>query len=152
MGNASTNWSVGEPEAPGRTVKDRRILLVDDDQDSLTIYRAVLEHRGHRVRTAGDGRAALAMGGAASPALVLLDLRLPGMDGFEILRRFRERDPALPILCLTADATPESRTRAMSLGCNRYLTKPLEPRALADVVEHTLSPESQSEPKIRYAI
>lgn len=104
------------------------ILLVEDDEISRALLHQLLESRGYRIVEAADGLAALGIALRERPALILMDIDLPGLDGIGITRRIRE-DHALgatPIFMVTAFDTPEIRAAAFDAGCNEYLVKPLD--------------------------
>ena len=106
-----------------------RILVVDDEPQILRFLRATLSGHGYEVTTAPDGETALAELHGRLPALVLLDLGLPGIDGLEVCRRLR-RDPerpewrTLPIVILSARDQEDDKVAALDLGADDYLTKP----------------------------
>ncbi|HVA91012.1 MAG TPA: ATP-binding protein [Chloroflexota bacterium] len=105
------------------------ILAVDDNADNLYVLERLLRAQHHVVRTASDGSSALVMARAEAPDLVLLDLMMPGMDGFAVLERLRA-EPTLsqaPVIMLTAaDHDPARIARALSMGANDYIAKPVE--------------------------
>ncbi len=105
-----------------------RILVVDDDPAIREVLVAYLAREGHEVLEAGDGEAALRQ--AAGADLVVLDLMLPGLDGWRVAEALRARDPELPILMLTARGEEEERVRGFELGADDYVTKPFSPREL----------------------
>ncbi len=107
-----------------------RVLVVDDDPKTVSMVRLYLEHDGHEVVVAYNGRQALEEAEAQLPDLVVLDLMLPQVDGLEVCRRLRERS-AIPILMLTARTTEEDTTRGLDLGADDYVHKPFRPRELA---------------------
>jgi DNA-binding response OmpR family regulator len=113
-----------------------RILIVDDEPDIGRILALILRGAGFEAEAFTGGRAALA-GLAAVPAdLVILDVTMPDIDGFETLRRIREAPATarLPVIMLTANAAADDRTRAESLGADDFIAKPFEPAdALARV-------------------
>jgi CheY-like chemotaxis protein len=118
-----------------------RILLVEDNIDNLTVYRAILEHTGYQVLQAMDGEAGLAEARDGHPDLILMDISLPKLDGFEATRILKA-DPAtrhIPIIALTAHALDEDRERARDVGCDGFLAKPVEPRRVVREVERFLS-------------
>ena len=109
-----------------------RILVVEDEEEILELLRYNLAKQGFRVSCAGRGEDALRMALADAPALVLLDLMLPGIDGMEVCRRLR-RDPAtqaIPIVMLTAKGEESDIVAGLELGADDYLTKPFSPRVL----------------------
>jgi DNA-binding response OmpR family regulator len=109
-----------------------RILVVDDEADIGTILGALLRRAGYRVTTAQDGLAALASIGAEPPALVVMDVRMPRLDGLETLRRIRAAPATatLPVILMTANAEPADRAQAMACGADECLAKPFEPADL----------------------
>ena len=100
-----------------------RILVVDDDDDIRGLLRALLERAGHEVTDAPDGRAGLRELYAASPDLVILDVAMPGLDGWETLERIREVSD-VPILMLTARDAELERVRGLKGGADDYVVKP----------------------------
>jgi len=105
-----------------------RILVVDDDPAIREVLVAYLAREGHEVLEADGGEAALHL--AAGADLVVLDLMLPGLDGWRVAEILRSRDPELPILMLTARGEEEERVRGFELGADDYVTKPFSPREL----------------------
>lgn len=101
-----------------------RILVIEDNEDLAFGLRNNLEIEGYDVEVAGDGREGLSLARAAPPALVILDLMLPGLDGFRVLRELRKRDPATPVLVLTARSEETDKVRGLRLGADDYVTKP----------------------------
>lgn len=113
------------------------ILLAEDHSSLRDIVSVYLMRQGYHVRTAGSGRSALEALEAEEVDLLLLDLMLPGIDGFEVLRRLREKpDKALPyVVVVSALTTEPDRKKAEELGCNDYLPKPFHlPHLLERIV------------------
>ncbi|MDQ7828705.1 MAG: response regulator transcription factor [Armatimonadota bacterium] len=106
-----------------------RILVVDDEPHIVELVRYNLEREGFEVLTAGDGREALRQVGEGAPDLVILDLMLPEVDGFEVCRQIRGTS-AVPILMLTARGRELDRIAGFELGADDYVTKPFSPREL----------------------
>ena len=107
---------------PGRP---RPILVVDDDAAIRRVVAAVLADEGYTVAEAPDGGAALARARAAPPRLILLDMRMPGMDGWEFARRYRRRPgPHAPIICVTAAV--DAAARGAQIGAVAALAKPFD--------------------------
>ena len=100
-----------------------RVLVVDDEPDMVENCARILKKAGHQCLTATDPRAALALVEAERPDLLLTDLKMPDMDGMELLRRARAVDPALPVILFTAFATIESAVAAIKDGAFDYLPK-----------------------------
>jgi CheY-like chemotaxis protein len=119
---------------------DPLILLVDDVEDNLDVYTQFFLHNGWRTATAANGPAALIQASELRPAVMVLDLGMPGMDGWEVARRIRA-DPAtadIPIIALTGHVLGDSRRRAKEAGVDEYLTKPCLPQELAEAVRRHL--------------
>lgn len=106
------------------------ILLVDDEPSIIQLAQMYLEQDGYRVISAGDGRAALAKIAEKKPALVVLDVMLPEMDGFEVCRRLRRENNPVLVLMLTARDEDIDKIVGLELGADDYLTKPFNPREL----------------------
>lgn len=131
------NWHPGSGKASPRRGVPRRILVVDDNVDALEAMTMALQAMGHTVVTAPDGPSALARASDARPDLVLLDLGMPAMDGFETVRRLR----ALPelrgarLVALTGFGQPEDRRRALAAGFDQHLVKPADLDALTRLLD-----------------
>lgn len=106
------------------------ILVVDDEPNILELAKLYLEQEGYRVEGATNGSDALSMLDATKPALVVLDLMLPDIDGFEVCRQIRAKSD-IPILMLTARKEDTDKIVGLELGADDYLTKPFNPRELA---------------------
>jgi DNA-binding response OmpR family regulator len=105
------------------------ILVVDDEPKIVRLARDYLEKNGFRVITAADGQTALQMARRERPALIVLDLMLPGMDGREVCRVLR-RESSVPIIMLTALAEESDQIVGLEIGADDYIVKPFSPRAL----------------------
>ena len=124
----------------------QRILVVDDDRTTRELIRLQLRAAGYVVDVAGDGKAALAKIRGKSPDLVLLDVWMPGMDGLEMLARLRDEPSRPKVVVMTADDTSETLLRAVREHAYRYVTKPVEPKALIDLVRDVLAAKRQVRP------
>src|SRR5262249_11675767 len=103
------------------------ILVVDDNVDAVDSLAILLQAVGHRVRTANDGTSALRLAAEARPDVVLLDIGLPGMDGYEVCRRLREQNGGrLPIVAMTGYGQEKDRARALEAGFDAHTTKPVD--------------------------
>jgi two-component system alkaline phosphatase synthesis response regulator PhoP len=102
----------------------KRVLVVEDNADLAYGLRNNLEIEGYKVDVAGDGTRGLALARTAGPDLIILDLMLPGMDGFRVLRALRDEGRRLPILVLTARGEESDKVRGLRLGADDYVTKP----------------------------
>ncbi len=116
-----------------------RILLVDDESDMRMALSNVLSRAGHEITEAGEGPAALRILEERGADLVLLDIRLPGMDGVQILRRIREKDERTPVIMVTGYGSVDSAVQVMQLGASSYLAKPFSNKELVETVERALS-------------
>ncbi|MEE8395428.1 MAG: response regulator [bacterium] len=123
-----------------------KILLVEDNEMNREMLRRRLARRGHQVVTAADGREGLQMAQSEAPDLILMDLSLPVMDGWEATRKIRggEKTGAIPIVALTAHAMAGDRERALESGCNDYLTKPVDMDQLAETIQRILPPTEKA--------
>ena len=120
----------GRDEALGRRMQECRVLVIDDEEPNVRVLRRIMTRAGFSdVHTVTDSREAADRFDALSPDLVLLDLRMPHLDGFTVLEQLRDRIPGttyLPILVLTGDGASEARQHALRLGARDFLTKPFE--------------------------
>ena len=125
-----------------------KILLVDDDPRLRELVALTLERAGHAVVAAADGQQALDRAARERPDLVVLDVGLPRLDGFEVCRRLRGRGDAVPILFLTARDDEIDRIVGLELGADDYVTKPFSPRELAARVAAILKRSAPAEARI----
>ncbi len=114
-----------------------RILVVDDEPNIVDLVRMYLDQEGYRVDSAGDGASALELIEGQEPALVILDIMLPEVDGFEVCRQTRARSD-VPIIMLTARDEDVDKIVGLELGADDYLTKPFNPRELVARVKAIL--------------
>jgi CheY-like chemotaxis protein len=115
------------------------ILVIDDIEDNRDVYAQFLSHQGWRVATASDGEEGLAKAESIRPDVIILDLGLPKMDGWEVAQRLKNTPAtsAIPIVALTGHVTKEARQRAMTAGVNEFCTKPcLPPDLVATIRRH----------------
>ena len=101
-----------------------RVLVIEDNADLAYGLRNNLEIEGHEVIVAGDGRSGLSAAQSSKIDLVILDLMLPGLDGFRVLKHLREDDSVTPVLVLTARSEESDKVRGLKLGADDYVTKP----------------------------
>ena len=125
-----------EPTAEGK-VAERSVLVIEDEENLLEALRYNLEREGYKVHTATDGGEGLELARKVAPSLVLLDIMLPTLDGFEICRILR-RESEVPILILTAKGEEVDRVVGLELGADDYITKPFSIRELVARVRNTL--------------
>ena len=114
-----------------------QVLVIDDDEATREILVDLLERVGYHAFAAPDGRSGLEWlaGAAVPPQAVLLDLRMPGIDGFEVLRGYRAQGGVAPVIALSAMDDKQSVVKAMRLGASDYLVKPIEPEELREAIE-----------------
>jgi CheY-like chemotaxis protein len=117
-----------------------RVLVVDDEPDVLLLCRLNLQQQGHEVLEAPNGGAALDVVRSQLPDLIVLDLMLPGIDGYEVLETLAKDDSTakIPVLVLTAKSLRADRERSRQLGAAAFLTKPFLPAELCDMVDELL--------------
>jgi two-component system KDP operon response regulator KdpE len=117
--------------------KDRRILVVDDEERMVRFIRLNLEHDGFQVFEAFNGKQAIDKIRSNLPDLVLLDVMMPDIDGFEVLEMIRESN-TVPVIMLTAKGEEQDRVHGLELGADDYITKPFSPRELVSRVRAVL--------------
>jgi two-component system cell cycle response regulator DivK len=116
-----------------------RVLIVEDNEKNTKLFRDVLHATGYRTLEAATGEDAIALAVTNEPALVLMDVQLPGIDGVETLARLRadQRTASIPVLALTAQAMDGDRERFLAAGFDGYLSKPVDIAELIETVrEH----------------
>jgi|SRR5690554_2569896 CheY-like chemotaxis protein len=123
-----------------------RILVVDDDPDTLDIVQAYLESRGYEVATAADGTEALARLEEVRPALVLLDVMMPGIDGWEVARTIKNHPEFgnIRVVMLTARSDFTDKQRGLRAGADDYIVKPMRLEDLGRKVERNLEASRRS--------
>jgi len=124
----------------GVLMNEINILYIEDDPSNRLLVRRILEAEGYSITEAVSGRAGLEVAAQMKPDLILLDINLPEMDGYDLARRFRET-PGLqqvPILALTANVMKGDRERSLEAGCDGYIQKPIDVDRLPDQVRAAL--------------
>jgi CheY-like chemotaxis protein len=123
-----------------------KILCIDDDWSLLRILRVKLQVHGFVPLTASDGPTGLALAAAARPALVLIDLMMPGLDGFEVCRQLRAdpRTRAIPLIVLTGVGGATAEQWALQAGADQVLSKPFAPEQLLATLRHALAPANDA--------
>ncbi len=118
-----------------------KILIAEDDPDMLDMIQITLDHLGYDSITAKNGKEAVDMADYQLPDLILLDIMMPGMDGFEAARLIRQnpKTHSIPILAVTAKVFPKDREECLKNGCNDYLSKPFTLEELASKIEKLLT-------------
>src|SRR4030042_1499026 len=118
-----------------------KILIVDDDLDTLRLVGLMLQHQGYRIIAASSGVQAIALTQGDRPDMILLDIMMPEMDGYEVARKLRA-DPAtsdIPIIMFTAKTQVDDKVQGFEAGADDYLTKPTQPRELFAHVKAVLT-------------
>ena len=110
----------------------KRILVVEDQDDNRQIIRDLLSAKGYELIEATTGEEGLKLAATGKPDLILMDIQLPGMDGYEVTRRIKANPElnAIPIIVVTSYALSGDDKKAFDAGCNGYVTKPFSPRVL----------------------
>ena len=123
----------------------KRVFVVDDEPDVTDLLRTILEFEGFAVETATDGRTALTRTLADPPDLLVLDLMMPGLDGFELLKLLRldPRGAKVPVLVVSARSGRQHLIESLQRGANAYVCKPFSPRELTRTVAHLLGGEEE---------
>ncbi len=113
------------------------VLLIEDNPYNRYLITYLLEGRGHRVIAAEDGPEGIRVAGSTKPDLVLLDIQLPGMDGYSVARALRQNETLarVPIVAVTSYAMVGDRERVLAAGCTGYLEKPINPDTFVDDIE-----------------
>ena len=139
---------------PGDGAEPARVLVVDDEESITQLVSTVLRYEGFAVETAADGRAAVKAAKTFRPDLVVLDVMLPDLDGFEVYRRLEGSSARLPVLFLTARDSTEDRVHGLTLGADDYMGKPFSLEELVARVRAVLRrtrASADDSPVVRYA-
>src|SRR4030042_1802498 len=118
-----------------------KILIVDDDLDTLRLVGLMLQHQGYRILAASGGIQGSSMGQTDNPDLILLDIMMPEMDGYEVARKLRSEPTtnSIPIIMFTAKTQVDDKVEGFEAGADDYLTKPTQPRELFAHVKAVLA-------------
>ena len=121
--------------------RDRTVLIVEDNEDNRIVYSTILRHHGFRVSEALDGEEGISKAREELPDIILMDISIPVIDGWEVTQTLKRDDLTrhIPVVALTAHAMPGDRERAIAVGCDGYLAKPCEPRAVLAEVNRLLA-------------
>jgi len=122
---------------------NRTVLMIEDNEQNRYLATFLLERRGHSVVSSADGPSGIEEAARLRPDIILLDIQLPGLDGYAVARALR-RNPALdaiPIVAVTSYAMPGDREKALEAGCTGYLEKPIDPDTFVDSIERFLPPK-----------
>lgn len=125
---------------------NKKILVIDDDPSSLKLVGYTLEKKGYQVITASDGLEGFRKARDEHPDLIILDVMLPGMDGYEVCHRLRQKaeTTTLPILMISGKAHQDDKDIGLRVGADEYLTKPVAPSTIVGKVETLLAGISQT--------
>ena len=113
----------------------KNILIVEDNELNRDVLTRRLRRRGFVISAAHDGLEALEKVNSEKPDLVLMDMNLPGLNGWEATEHLRGQGHRIPIIALTAHATPEDRARCLEAGCDEFATKPVDFSSLLQIIE-----------------
>lgn len=124
-----------------------KVLIVDDDPNTVEMLAKALTLFGHQAERAFSGEEALEQVNAQAPELILLDLMMPGIDGYETLRRLRRMPTGnrLPVIVVTASSEPDLEQRVAAAGATGCLRKPVQLSVLADLIDHSLTPRLEKD-------
>jgi two-component system cell cycle response regulator DivK len=127
------------------STRAKTILLVEDNLHNRRIFAGVLSHYGYKVKEAVNGQEALELARALKPDLILMDLSLPVMDGWEAARKIKDTSGLedIPIVALTAHAMAGDKDKALEAGCDGYLSKPISPKRVVEAVHQYLREDSE---------
>ncbi|MDP2969003.1 MAG: response regulator, partial [Deltaproteobacteria bacterium] len=128
----------------GNEEMNKTILIVDDEKDLCTILSDSLSRDRYRVVPAFNGKTALQLVKKEKPDLILLDIKMPGMDGIEVLRKIKRMKKEIVVIMFTAYGTLETARKAMKLGAYDYVTKPVDLFLLKSLVKEVLGKASKS--------
>ena len=134
--------------------KGKTVLLVEDNEDNRIVYSTILRHFGYTVTEALNGEEGISKARAEKPDLILMDISIPIIDGWEATQVLKH-DPAtndIPIIALTAHALASDREKAMEVGCDGYLAKPIAPGALLAEVDRRFGRRVPSYTPVRHAV
>jgi len=126
-------------------VEKKRILIVDDDETILKSFKEILESRGYLVETAKTGLEALEKSEDQHYDLALLDIKLPDIEGTELLVEMHEGTPRMMKVMVTGHASLENAVESLNLGADAYLVKPVKPEELLRIVEEKLKEQEEAE-------
>jgi CheY-like chemotaxis protein len=138
MSDSPINTHKSSPDDEGLDLTEVTVLLVEDEVDTLDLLTIILESYGARVKGVTSANEALAVFSQGQPDVLISDIGMPGMDGYELIRQVRELPPdrggLVPAIALTAYAGETDLERALSAGFNRHISKPVEPDQIVDAI------------------
>ena len=117
-----------------------RVLIIEDNEDNLTLMRMLLERAKYEVLSSTDGAEGLDLARAERPELILLDLAMPDMDGWEVATKLKADilTQDIPVIAVTAHALPKDRARALASGCDSFIVKPFSIAKLIDEIKRLI--------------
>ena len=136
----------GSQQATADVAERTRVLVVDDESNITDLVATVLRYEGFEVQTAATGRDALKAVNAFRPALVVLDIMLPDLDGFEVQRQLADNGGKIPVVFLTAKDATEDKVRGLTMGADDYVTKPFSLEELVARVRAVLRRANGTDP------
>lgn len=125
------------------------ILIIEDNEQNMYLLTFLLEQNGYKVIQARDGQKGIDMVEKSQPSLILLDIQLPVMDGYEVARQLRKNPVfgGIPLIAVTSYAMPGDRKKAMEAGCSGYIEKPINPETFINDFQRYLSNQTSGEDK-----
>ena len=114
-----------------------KVLIVEDNPENLELFKDLLEANGHKVLEAARGDDAIVLAGKELPDIILMDIQLPDMNGYEVTASLKKLDTTreIPVVALTAHAMEGDREKSLARGCNAYFSKPINTRSFASDIE-----------------
>lgn len=124
----------------------KKVLCIEDNISNMTLVSRIVEAEGHELLRAEDGPKALDVLASTTPDIILLDINIPGIDGFEMARRIKADASmaSIPVIATTANVLVGDKERCLEAGCDDYLPKPLDIRRLREMMRQYLTSESQT--------
>ena len=140
-------WPFKKKDKPGFDPKDKTILVVDDESDIRMVVKTLLENHGYNTVEAKDGAEALMLLRKKDYDLMVLDIMMPGVDGYQVMNALKSVKPKLPVVMLTAKTAQKDVWKGYIEGCHYYVTKPFEHETLIRAVNYLLSDLSDPQRK-----
>ena len=125
-----------------------KVLIIEDTADNMYLMRYLLENDGHQVVEAADPQAGLALAGAGGWSVILLDIQLPGLDGYQLAPRIKTLPPcaAIPLIAVTSYAMAGDREKALAAGFDWYMEKPIQPDSFVSEIGAVVESEDGKDP------
>ncbi|MEM7019331.1 MAG: response regulator, partial [Pseudomonadota bacterium] len=141
-GQIQAKTTTAQYEDPAFDFNGRSIMIAEDSFGLSRMIEIYLQENSYGVLLADNGKAAVQMAESYQPDVILMDLQMPVMDGFEATRTLRERNFSNPIIAMSASTLSSDQEKALSVGCNTYMTKPIDPATLLGKIEALLAESS----------